>query len=259
MEEVFILELTWGIGLLAIVGGLLSGFMNSIVGGGGMISLPIYMMMGLPTTMALGSNKVSSLMGSTMSSLAFIRNGKVNRHLMIRFIPLSFIGSICGVALAMVLPSDFLRTLVIVLLFGVCLLTIFKKDWGTYSTYRPLTGVMFFAGCVATFIFGFYDGFFGPGVGTFLIFAFLLIGCDFIEAAGNAQVLNWASNLAAAIAFIYFGAVDWSLALLMGAAQIVGSLIGTRLAILKGASWVRPIFLTVSVLLIGRQLWTLFH
>ena len=253
------MELTWGIGLLAIVGGLLSGFMNSIVGGGGMISLPIYMMMGLPTTMALGSNKVSSLMGSTVSSLAFIRNGKVNRHLMIRFIPLSFIGSICGVALAMVLPSDFLRTLVIVLLFGVCLLTIFKKDWGTYSTYRPLTGVMFFAGCVATFIFGFYDGFFGPGVGTFLIFAFLLIGCDFIEAAGNARALNFASNVAAAGLFMYFDLVNYAYALPMGLAMIAGAYCGAKIALKKGASYVRPLFILMTTILIGKQLWTLWQ
>jgi Predicted permeases len=252
------MDLEWGMVILVLLGGLGSGFMNSIVGGGGMISLPIFLMLGLPAATALGSNKISSVLGAIASSIAFIRSGHVNVHLMKRYVPMSFLGSVLGVFVTQLLSSEFLRTLVVVLLFAVCLLTMFKRDWGSYSTYRPLTGVLFFGGAMAAFALGFYDGFFGPGTGTFLIFCFLVIGCSFVESAANAQILNCTSNIAAALTFIYFGQVSWSYALLMGAAQIVGSLIGTRMAILKGAAWVRPIFIVVSLILIGRQLWTLF-
>lgn len=253
------MELEWGIILLVLLGGFGSGFMNSIVGGGGMISLPIFLMLGLPAATALGSNKISSVLGAIASSITFIRGGHVNLDLMKRYVPLSFIGSVIGVIVTQLLPSDFLRTLVIVLLFGVCLLTIFKKDWGSYSTYRPLTGALLFGGGVAAFGLGLYDGFFGPGTGTFLIFCLLTIGFSFVQAAANAQVLNCTSNIAASIAFIWFGQVSWGYALLMGVGQVIGSLVGTRLAIVKGASWVRPIFIVVSLTLIGRQLWTILH
>lgn len=249
----------WGLIALVLAGGFGSGFMNSIVGGGGMISLPIFLMLGLPAATALGSNKISSVMGAIASSITFIRSGHVNGNLMKKYIPLSFLGSVLGVFAVQLFSSDSLRTVVIILLFGVCLLTIFKRDWGSYSTYRPLTGALLFGGGVAALSFGFYDGFFGPGVGTFLIFCFLLIGCSFVESAANSQILNCTSNLAAAITFIFLGQVDWHFALLMGCSQIVGSLVGTKLAILKGAAWVRPIFIVVSLTLIGKQLWTLFH
>ena len=182
----------------------------------------------------------------------------MNMHLMKRYVPLSFIGSVIGVYVVQLFSSDSLRTLVVVLLFGVCLLTIFKKDWGAYSTYRQLTGTLLFSGGVAAFGFGFYDGFFGPGTGTILIFAFLLIGCSFVESAANTQILNCTSNIGAVLIFLFLGQVHWEYGLLMASTQIIGSIVGTKLAILKGARWVRPIFIAVSVTLIGRQLWLLF-
>lgn len=249
----------WELKLLAIGGGLISGFMNSMVGGGGMISLPIFLMLGLPTATALGSNKVSSVLGAIVSSWTFIRKGKANGALLKRYLPFSFAGSVLGVALTQLFSSDSLRTLVIVMLFGVCLITLLKKDWGDYSTYRPLTGMLFLSGALFVFVMGLYDGFFGPGTGTFLIFGFLLVGFSFIESAANAQILNCASNIAACLAFIFLGAVNWELALTMAIGQIIGSIIGTRLAIAKGASWVRPIFIVISVTLIAKQIWTLFE
>lgn len=249
--------LEWGMILLVLVGGFIAGFMNSIVGGGGMISLPIMLMLGLPTATALGTNKVSSVMGAIASSIGFLRSGHVNMHLMKRYVPLSFLGSVVGVGAVQLFSSGSLRTLVVVLLFGVCLLTIFKKDWGAYSTYRELTGTLLISGGIAAFGMGFYDGFFGPGTGTFLIFAFLLIGCSFVESAANTQILNCTSNIGAVLFFIFLGQVHWEYGLLMATTQILGSVVGTKLAILKGASWVRPIFIVVSITLIGRQLWLL--
>lgn len=249
----------WELTLLAIGGGLIAGFMNSMVGGGGMISLPIFLMLGLPTATALGSNKISSVLGAIVSSWTFLSKGKANKDLLKKYIPFSFLGSVLGAALTQMFSSDSLRTLVIIMLFGVCLMTLLKKDWGNYSTYRPLTGIVLLSGAIFVFGMGVYDGFFGPGTGTFLIFGFLLIGCSFIESAANAQVLNCASNIAGCLTFILLGEVNWGLGLTMAVGQIIGSIIGTRLAIAKGASWVRPIFIVISVTLIAKQIWTLIE
>ncbi len=112
---------------------------------------------------------------------------------------------------------------------------------------------------IAAFGLGFYDGFFGPGTGSFLIFFFLALGFDFVMAAGNAKVLNFASNIASLAAFVSFGLVNYGYALPMGAAMIAGSLIGSRFAIRKGSSYVRPLFMSICSLLVGKQVWDLLH
>jgi len=108
------------------------------------------------------------------------------------------------------------------------------------------------------FAFGFYDGFFGPGTGSFLLFAFLLMGFDFVGSAANARALNFASNIAALLAFTVLGLPNFYYALPMGLAMIVGAFCGARMALSKGASYVRPLFIGVTTVLIGKQLWDMF-
>ena len=107
-------------------------------------------------------------------------------------------------------------------------------------------------------VMGFYDGFFGPGTGTFLIFGFLFLGCDFVTAAGNGKALNTASNLAGLATFIFNGSVVWVYGIIMGLSMIAGAYFGTKMAIKHGAAYVRPLFLTVTTLLIGKQIYDIF-
>ncbi|MGP1406898.1 sulfite exporter TauE/SafE family protein, partial [Selenomonas sp.] len=155
-------------------------------------------------------------------------------------------------------PPDFLRPLVVVMLVLVLLYSIFRRDWGRENKYGGMGRRVLLLSAVVAFTFGFYDGFFGPGTGSFMLFAFLLVGFDFLGAAANARALNFASNLAAVLLFAYFGLVDFTYAVPMGAAMIVGAWCGARLAIKKGTSYVRPLFIAVTAVLIGKQLFDLF-
>ena len=241
--------------LFLVVAGFIASFIDSVVGGGGLISLPALLLTGLPPTMALGTNKMASVMGSCTSMLSFLRSGKIDLHLIKFLFPLSFIGSALGVVVVQQIPSQFLKPLVVVMLLVVTVYTFTRKEWGATSTYQGMTKKTAYLSGLAAFSIGFYDGFFGPGAGSFFIFAFLMIGFDFLVAAGNAKTLNFASNIAAVITFIYFDLINYHYAVPMGIAMIVGAIAGSHLAIKKGAAYIRPLFLFMSILLIGKQIW----
>lgn len=245
--------------LFLVVAGFIASFIDSVVGGGGLISLPALLLTGLPPTIALGTNKMASVMGSFTSTVSFFRSGKINIHLIKFLFPLSFIGSALGVITVQQIPSQFLKPLVVVMLLVVTVYTFTRKEWGDTSTYQGLTKRVAYLSGITAFTIGFYDGFFGPGAGSFFIFAFLMIGFDFVVAAGNSKALNFASNIAAVITFVYFGSINYYYAIPMGISMILGAIAGSRLAIKKGASYVRPLFLFMSVLLISKQIWDVLH
>lgn len=238
---------------LAIMG-FIAAFIDSVVGGGGLISAPALMWTGLPLVTVLGTNKVAATMGALTSVLAFLRSGRVDVPLAKRLCPLSFIGSVTGVLTVRAIPPDFLRPLVVVMLAAVAVYSVIKKDWGSVSTYHGMTSKMTYLSFFVAFLFGFYDGFFGPGTGSFLLFAFLLLGFDFVGAAANARALNFSSNIAGLLTFALLGAVDYRYALPMGLAMIVGAFCGTKTALTKGAGYVRPLFIVVTSVLIGKQI-----
>jgi len=245
--------------LFLVVTGFIASFIDSVVGGGGLISLPALLLTGLPPTMALGTNKMASVMGCCTSTLSFLRSGKIDLHLIKFLFPLSFIGAALGVITVQQIPSQFLKPLVVVMLLVVTVYTFTRKEWGDVSTYQGMTKKTAYLSGFVAFSIGFYDGFFGPGAGSFFIFAFLMIGFDFVVAAGNSKALNFASNIAAVITFIYFGSVNYYYAIPMGLSMIVGAIAGSHLAIKKGAAYVRPLFLFMSVLLISKQIWDVLH
>ena len=245
--------------LLFICGmGFLAAFIDAVVGGGGLISIPALMMTGLPLLEVLGTNKAAAVMGACTSFISFIRSGKVDLKLIRLLFPITLIGSAVGVFVVRQVPPDFLRPLVVVMLVLVLLYSIFRRDWGRENKYGGMRRRVLLLSAVVAFTFGFYDGFFGPGTGSFMLFAFLLVGFDFLGAAANARALNFASNLAAVLLFTYFGLVDFTYAVPMGAAMIVGAWCGARLAIKKGTAYVRPLFIAVTAVLIGKQLFDLF-
>jgi len=244
--------------LVFLVGSsFVAAFIDSVVGGGGLISLPALLIAGLPPAMALGTNKMAAVMGSLTSSFTFLRSGKIDTGLIRYLFPLSLCGSVLGVYVVRQLPSEFLKPLLIVLLLAVLIYTIFRKGFGEASTYQGMSrrrGII--SGCLVLGV-GFYDGFFGPGTGTFFLFGFLMLGFDFVMAAGNARALNFASNLAAVIAFGLSGLINYHIALPMGVAMVVGAWAGSKLALSKGVTYVRPLFIAVTIVLIGKTLFDL--
>ena len=236
--------------------GFIAAFIDSVVGGGGLISVPTLMWAGLPMLNVLGTNKFASTMGACAGFLTYLRSGKIDKKIMRVMFPLAFIGSIFGVLVVRQVPSDFLRPLVVVMLILIAIYSVAKKNWnsdkisGSHKNY--LLGV------ILIFVLGFYDGFFGPGTGSFMLFLYLIMGYGFLGAAANARAANFASNLAAVIIFTAFGLVNFSYALPMGCGMILGAFCGAKMAISKGAAYVRPLFIGMTIILIGKQLIELF-
>ena len=248
-------QLTLDLVIYLMVAGFIAAFIDSVVGGGGLISMPALMATGLPPSIVLGTNKMASILCSLTSTVSFLKSGKINHRLAFALFPLAFIGSVLGAYTVRFIPPTFLKPMVIILLIVIALYTCFKKEWGGSSNYSGLTRNKAWFSAVAIFMLGFYDGFFGPGTGSFLIFTFLMIGFDFIVAAGNAKMMNLASNFGAVLTFIYLDSVNYQYGMIMGLAMIAGAIVGSRFAIRRGVSYVRPLFIMVTSLLIGKQLW----
>ncbi|WP_019244246.1 MULTISPECIES: sulfite exporter TauE/SafE family protein [Bacillus] len=238
--------------LILVLFGFLAAFIDSVVGGGGLISIPALLFTGLPPATAIATNKLASTMGSLTSTITFVKSGKVNFRLVSKLFPIVFVGSILGAWMVRYVPNEILKPLIIVLLIVVAIYTIFKKDWGSTSTYQKLSLIKVSIFAIVMFIIGFYDGFFGAGTGSFILFAFLLIGFDFIQSAGNAKFLNFGSNIAALILFIIIGEVNFYYGIPMGISMIIGAIVGSHFAIKKGAKYVRFLFILVTLFLISK-------
>ncbi|NHN33015.1 sulfite exporter TauE/SafE family protein [Paenibacillus agricola] len=243
--------------LFLLVAGFLAAFIDSVVGGGGLIAVPALLLTGLPLNMVLGTNKLGGTLASMTSTLSFLFSGKINGKLALMLFPLSFVGALLGTYTVHLVPSSFLRPFVVCMLVLLLIYTLLKKDWGKLEAPRPMTPRVKLATALCALALGFYDGFFGPGTGSFLLFLFLLLGFDFVGASGNAKVLNLASNMASLGAFLLLGSVHIGYGLTMGVAMIAGALVGSRLAIRHGVSYVKPLFIVVTSILIGKQLWDL--
>lgn len=230
--------------------GFLAAFIDAVVGGGGLISIPTLLAVGLPPSIALGTNKLASVFGSMTSAIRFIRSGKVDLKLVGRlFVPV-FILAMLGASLATFLPAQLLKPIVIVILTLVLFYTIFKKDWGDVRRVQSFTVKKAILITVLLSLIGFYDGFLGGGTGSFMMFILLMFGFDFLGAAGNAKVLNFASNLGALILFMVLGEVNYLYGLIMAASMIAGSYVGAMFAIKQGVGYVKVLFIVVTALLI---------
>jgi len=243
--------------ICVIVGGFIGAFIDASVGGGGLITTPTLLSIGFPVTYALGTNKLASSMGTIMSFLSFWKAGKITK-IAIFLMPVAFIASYIGAYVVYLLPEKLLKNIIVVLLIAVAIYTYRRGDWGDNPKQEKFSKAAIFASVILAAVLGFYDGFFGPGTGSFLIFGFLFLGLDFVTAAGNAKALNLASGLGAMVSFAVSGTIVWIYGIIMGISMMIGAYFGAQTAIKKGASYVRPLFLTVTTLLILKQVYSLF-
>lgn len=228
----------------------LAGFIDSIAGGGGLISLNSYNVAGVTGQTSLGTNKFSAFFGSVIACINYIRSG--NYHLM-SVVP-SFIGALIGSAYGsyMVLSLDkgMFSILMLVTTPIVAAVTFFKKDYSDDGVRKMTDRMYVILGLLIGLVIGFYDGFYGPGTGTLMQIAFIqLCHLEAKKAAGNARLVNTASGIAAMITFMITGHVIYSLAIPCGICSIVGNFIGSRLAIKKDVKIIRPMMLIVVSLL----------
>ncbi|MGG1550348.1 MULTISPECIES: TSUP family transporter [Paenibacillus] len=249
------IHISWEMMMFIIIGGFAAAFVDSVVGGGGLISVPVLLATGMHPALALGTNKLAGTMSSMTSTISFMRSGQVDVKAVRGLFVLALLGAVCGTLTLQQIPSDFLKPLVIVMLILITIYTIFRKNWGASSTFERYTPKTAMLMGLAAFGLGFYDGFFGPGTGSFLIFAFLMVGFDFVKAAGNSKMLNFGSNIASLATFIALGSIQYEVGIPMGLAMVCGALVGSRMAIRRGATYVRPLFIVVCLLLVGKQIW----
>lgn len=242
--------------LLLVSFGIISAFIDSTVGGGGLISLPAFLAIGLPPSLALGTNKLASTLSSLTSSLTYLRSGKIQLGFVKYLVPLSFAGSICGAIVVHHVSTSFLRPFIIVLLIVVAIYTLVKRNLGREGTEQPEWRQLLWTACPMALIFGFYDGFFGPGTGSFLMMGFMFMGFNYVGASGNARALNFASNLGALLTFAWLHSIDVLYGLVMGVAMIIGAIAGSRVAIRKGSRYIRPLFIAVTLAMVVDQIWT---
>ena len=253
------MELLW-LCLFAFV----AGFVDSVVGGGGLIQLPALFIF-LPKELAasaplvFGTNKLSSICGTAVASLQYARRVNIPWPSIAPATAAAFLFSALGVFVLTRVPSDFLKPLTLVLLVAVAVYTYWNKNLGHLHAPKFVANHERLFAVATGVVIGFYDGFFGPGTGSFLIFIFIgWFGFDFLTASASAKAINFATNLAAVAVFAARGDILYHYALPMGACNVAGALVGTRLAILKGNSFVRSLFLAVVTVMIARFAWEQF-
>lgn len=233
--------------------GFLAAFVDSIAGGGGLISIPAFLAAGVSPHLALGTNKFCASCASLTSSLKFIKSKKVNFDLLKFLLPFTFLGAVMGVNTVLKIDEKILQTLVLILVLFVGVYSVFSKSIGVENNFKGTTKSNIILGIILAFSLGFYDGFFGPGTGSFLIFGLIKIfGFDFVQAAGNGRLLNFTSNITSLILFAIHGEIHYAIGIPMALFMILGAKFGTSLAINKGSKLIKPIFITMSLAVAGK-------
>ncbi len=229
----------------------LAGFIDSIAGGGGLVSLPVYLIAGLPPHNAVATNKMSSTFGTCLSTVRFFRNGLINVKLVLPSVVAAVCGSSVGAHISMAIDADILRRVMIFILPVAAFFVLNKKlfhDGGEdASDFSARTVIIATA---AAFLIGMYDGFYGPGTGTFLIIVFTVFARLNIKTANaHAKVINATTNMTALVIFLLNGKVLFPLGIFAALCNMAGNYVGSGLVMKKGAAIVRPMLIVVLILL----------
>lgn len=246
--------------LLLAAAALFAGFVDAVAGGGGLVQLPALFVV-LPEASAatlFGTNKGASIWGTATAAIQYLQRVRLPRDVLFAALAAALPGAWLGARTVAALPPASLRPLVLVLLVAVALYTFRRRALGTTHAPRLAGRAAAAAGALTGFTLGFYDGLFGPGTGAFLIFVFVRIfGYDFLHASAAAKLVNFATNLAALSFFAGHGHLLWRVAALMAVCNVAGAVIGSRVALRRGAGFVRQVFLGVVCVLIAKIAWDL--
>lgn len=238
----------------ALLVGLCAGFLDSIAGGGGLISLPALLAFGLPPQLALGTNKLQSCFGSLTASVHFFRERLIKRKLLFPGVLLTVLGAFLGTQLISSFSNDWLGKFIPILLVGVALYSLWNRKLGLLESQERSSAKIII--CVLGFALGFYDGFFGPGTGNFWCMGLILfVGLNFRSATAQTKVMNFASNLVALLVFWGHDMVSVPLGVIMGFGQLIGASIGARIVIKKNVQLIRIFFIVVVLILAIRLFW----
>ena len=238
--------------------GLAAGFVDVIAGGGGLITVPVLLSLGLTPTLALGTNKLQSSCGTALAAWHYGRAGLLRWKTLLPGLVITLIASALGALAVTRIDAGFLRQLIPWLLIGIALWLWLQPNAGLKTSKARMSMTAF--AVVFGIILGFYDGFFGPGTGSFWTIAcLLLLGLDLPAATGHTRAMNLASNLGALIVFLLAGQVRYDFAALMIVGQLIGARLGSGLVISRGTRLIRPVFLAVVLAIAARLLWRNIH
>ena len=239
-----------------------AGFIDAIVGGGGLIQAPALLIAlpNSPLATIFGTNKIASLAGTATAALHYAKRIKFNYKVLLVISLAAGLTSFLGARLVSYLNANALKPVILIILIAIAIYTFFKKDLGVVETKKLSQKKQMLFGSLIGGAVGFYDGFFGPGAGSFLILGFVVVlGFEFIQSSAYAKVVNCITNLTALFVFIKQGNYLLELALLLAVCNMSGNLLGTKLALKRGNSFVRNVFLFVVTLLIVRYGYDVFR
>ncbi|MFA4987244.1 MAG: TSUP family transporter [Candidatus Brocadiia bacterium] len=227
---------------------IIAGLMDTVAGGGGLITLPCLILTGMDPVTALGTNKLQSSFGSFTASYKFTRAGLVDIRTAMPGIVLTMIGAVAGTIVVQNVSPDLLKMLIPWLLLGILVYVLVSPKLGDADVHPRMSPLPFYL--VFGLLLGFYDGFFGPGTGSFWVIAIaMLLGYNLTKGTAYTKVMNFTSNISSLAVFLVGGKVIFIVGLAMGAGQILGAQIGAGLVIKRGAAFIRPIFITMVALM----------
>jgi uncharacterized membrane protein YfcA len=255
-------DVTGGVLLFLGAAAFLAGWVDAVVGGGGLVQLPA-LMVAFPQAapvQLLATNKVGSIAGTTTSSLTYLRRVRLDLRTAAPLAAAAFVGSLGGAVVASWIPRAAFNPVILVVLLGVGTFTVLRPRLGQVAALR-FTGRRHYAAAVAVGgLVGFYDGALGPGTGSFLVFALVgVLGYGFLEASGKAKLANFATNLAALVVFLPQGVVLWEVAAVLMVCNVAGGYLGARLAVARGSRFIRLVFIVVVGAFVVRIGWDTWH
>ncbi|MFL5774026.1 MAG: sulfite exporter TauE/SafE family protein [Flavisolibacter sp.] len=225
-----------------------AGFVDAIVGGGGLIQTPATLVLlgNFPVVNAISTTKIPSFSGTLLAAIQYMKKVQVNWRITVVMCVLAFFASFAGSELLTIVSNGFMKPVLFIVLLAVAVYTLMKKDFGQQeATEIPEEKEMIYAVMISTII-GFYDGFIGPGTGSFLILAMIyFLGFDFLRASTHAKLVNLATNIGSIMLFSFKGKIIWMAAIPMAACNAAGGLLGARLAISKGNRLIRVFFMLI--------------
>lgn len=237
--------------------GFVAGLIDSIAGGGGLITVPVLLGIGLPPQVALGTNKLQGSFGSGSAMLHFVRAGTVTLSDCRSGIFWTAIGAALGVWAVQRLDATLLKQLIPWLLAAIAIYTLLSPSLGAEDYHARMRSGPFYL--VFGLLIGFYDGFFGPGTGSFWTMALMmLLGCSMLRATAATKVMNFTSNFVALLFFLSAGQVRFAEGIVMGVGQFLGARVGSKLVIKRGTALIRPLFITMVLALVARLIYQNF-
>ena len=246
--------------ILVVVAGFAAGWIDAVVGGGGLIQLPVMLLVpGISPVQALATNKMGSIFGTTTSAVTFYRRVRPDLRTAIPMAVIALAGSFGGAILAATLPASVFKPIIVAALVAVALFTALRPNVGELTKLRHDGHRHYLIASLIGGVIGFYDGMIGPGTGSFLIIALVsAMGYSFLEASAKAKIVNMATNAGALLFFLPHGSLLWGLGLVLGGANMAGGYLGARTAVSRGSKFIRIVFLVVVGVLIiklGSDVW----